>query len=60
VGDAECSVGWVNQVRYVISEWTGNPIAFKPATFYLEVVCRRSPDVSLADLQADYLAEQGY
>ena len=25
-------------MRYAISGWTGNPIAFKPATFYLEVV----------------------
>jgi len=39
-------VGWVNQVRYALSGWTGNPIAFKPATFYLEI--------------ADYLAEQGH
>ncbi|RSH94528.1 hypothetical protein EHS25_004332 [Saitozyma podzolica] len=39
-------VGWVNHVRYVISGWTGNPIAFKPATFYLEI--------------SDYLAEQGF
>jgi hypothetical protein len=25
-------------MRYVISGWTGRPIAFKPATFYLEIV----------------------
>lgn len=40
-------VGWVNTVRYAVAGWTGKPIAFKPATFYLEVVsvcfffCRR-------------------
>ncbi|WVW79990.1 hypothetical protein I302_101963 [Kwoniella bestiolae CBS 10118] len=39
-------VGWVNTVRYTLAGWTGKPIAFKPATFYLEV--------------ADYLAEQGF
>ncbi|WVF66905.1 hypothetical protein IAT40_001648 [Kwoniella sp. CBS 6097] len=39
-------VGWVNTVRYAMAGWTGKPIAFKPATFYLEV--------------ADYLAEQGF
>ncbi|TXT11072.1 hypothetical protein VHUM_01823 [Vanrija humicola] len=39
-------VGWVNQVRYILSDWTGNPIAFKPATFYLEI--------------SDFLAEQGF
>ncbi|WWC87704.1 uncharacterized protein L201_002596 [Kwoniella dendrophila CBS 6074] len=39
-------VGWVNTVRYTIAGWAGKPIAFKPATFYLEVV--------------DYLAEQGF
>ncbi|KAL7417392.1 Alpha/Beta hydrolase protein [Mrakia frigida] len=39
-------VGWVNQVRYTLSEWAGKPIAFKPATFYLEL--------------ADYLAEAGH
>ncbi|WVQ94713.1 hypothetical protein IAU59_001793 [Kwoniella sp. CBS 9459] len=39
-------VGWVNSVRYAMAGWTGKPIAFKPATFYLEV--------------ADYLAEQGF
>ncbi|EIW68895.1 hypothetical protein TREMEDRAFT_68852 [Tremella mesenterica DSM 1558] len=39
-------VGWVNHVRYALSGWTGKPITFKPATFYLEV--------------ADYLAEQGF
>lgn len=31
-------VGWVNHVRYAFSNWSGNPISFKPATFYLEVV----------------------
>ncbi|WVN90509.1 uncharacterized protein L203_105745 [Cryptococcus depauperatus CBS 7841] len=39
-------VGWVNSVRYAMAGWTGKPILFKPATFYLEV--------------ADYLAEQGF
>ncbi|OXG46103.1 triacylglycerol lipase [Cryptococcus neoformans] len=39
-------VGWVNTVRYAVAGWTGKPIAFKPATFYLEVT--------------DYLAEQGF
>ncbi|WVR03961.1 hypothetical protein IAU60_000960 [Kwoniella sp. DSM 27419] len=39
-------VGWVNTVRYTLAGWTGKPIAFKPATFYMEV--------------ADYLAEQGF
>ncbi|KAL7419640.1 lipase 2 [Cryptotrichosporon argae] len=39
-------VGWVNHVRYALSGWTGNPITFKPATFYLEI--------------SDYLAEQGF
>nr|XP_018264559.1 triacylglycerol lipase [Kwoniella dejecticola CBS 10117]OBR86717.1 triacylglycerol lipase [Kwoniella dejecticola CBS 10117] len=39
-------VGWVNTVKYTLAGWTGKPIAFKPATFYLEV--------------ADYLAEQGF
>lgn len=31
-------VGWVNQMRYMMSSLTGNPIPFKPATFYLEMV----------------------
>lgn len=26
-------VGWVNPVRYTISEWVGKPISFKPASF---------------------------
>jgi triacylglycerol lipase len=39
-------VGWVNTVRYTLSEWAGKPIAFKPATFYLEL--------------ADYLAKEGH
>ncbi|WRT65552.1 uncharacterized protein IL334_002497 [Kwoniella shivajii] len=39
-------VGWVNSIKYTFAGWTGKPIAFKPATFYLEV--------------ADYLAEQGF
>ncbi|KAI9632469.1 Alpha/Beta hydrolase protein [Dioszegia hungarica] len=39
-------VGWVNHVRYAIAGWTGKPITFKPATFYLEI--------------SDYLAEQGF
>ncbi|TYJ58737.1 hypothetical protein B9479_000573 [Cryptococcus floricola] len=39
-------VGWVNTMRYAVAGWSGKPIAFKPATFYLEV--------------ADYLAEQGF
>lgn len=33
-------VGWVNHVRYAFSNWSGNPISFKPATFYLEVVSK--------------------
>ncbi|OCF34680.1 triacylglycerol lipase [Kwoniella heveanensis BCC8398] len=33
-------VGWVNTVRYAMAGWTGKPIAFKPATFYLEVNLR--------------------
>ena len=48
VGLAEDSVGWVNTVRYVLSEWTGNPIAFKPATFYLEVVSHRARRIGRA------------
>ncbi|RSH84369.1 uncharacterized protein EHS24_005889 [Apiotrichum porosum] len=39
-------VGWVNAVRYMLSGLTGKPIAFKPATFYLEI--------------SDYLAVQGF
>ncbi|WOO78979.1 Lipase 2 [Vanrija pseudolonga] len=39
-------VGWVNQVRYILSDWSGNPITFKPATFYLEI--------------SNFLAEQGF
>lgn len=31
-------VGWVNQMRYMMSSLTGKPISFKPATFYLEMV----------------------
>jgi triacylglycerol lipase len=53
------SVGWVNHVRYVISGWTGNPIAFKPATFYLEIVSAKSCRDGLTT-QSDYLAEQGF
>lgn len=39
-------VGWVNHVRYTLSAWSGKEIAFKPATFYLEV--------------ADHLAKNGF
>lgn len=39
-------VGWVNHVRFTMEAWAGRPIAFKPATFYLEV--------------ADHLAKQGF
>lgn len=39
-------VGWVNQIRYTLSAWVGQEIAFKPATFYLEV--------------ADFLAKKGF
>lgn len=38
----------MNHVRYVLSGWTGNPITFKPATFYLEVV--RTPSATRPEL----------
>jgi hypothetical protein len=46
--------------------WAGRPIAFKPATFYLEIVSTL-PDVHRPLLtsrgrvvQADHLAKQGF
>lgn len=41
MGLADIRVGWVNHVRYAIAGWTGKPITFKPATFYLEIVSLR-------------------
>ena len=42
------SVGWVNHVRFTMEAWAGRPIAFKPATFYLEIVSARDATVSFA------------
>lgn len=31
-------VGWVNAMKNMFSNLTGNPVSFKPGTFYLEIV----------------------
>ena len=61
-------IGWVNTVRYTLLEWAGKPVAYKPATFYLELVSllpRPMRRVQLTDRvlsvpQADYLAKVGH